>query len=68
MGGASVQQQYLAAGLVDEVVLNLVPVLLHRGVRLFDHTDPGTTELVRTGLVATDEATHLTFQVRNGAS
>lgn len=67
MGGATIQQQYLAAGLVDEVVINLVPVLLHRGVRLFDHTDPGTTELVRTGLVATDEATHLTFRVRNDA-
>ena len=67
MGGATVQQQYLAAGLVDEIEINLVPVLLHRGVRLLDHTGMGTTELVRTGLVATDEATHLTFRIRNDA-
>jgi dihydrofolate reductase len=34
-GGVSIAQQALAAGLVDEVVLHLVPVLLGRGVRLF---------------------------------
>jgi dihydrofolate reductase len=67
MGGATLQQQYLAAGLVDELQVNLVPVLLHRGVRLLDHTGSTTTELVRSGLVATDEATHLTFRVRNDA-
>lgn len=63
MGGASVQQQYLAAGLVDELELNVVPVLLHRGVRLLDDTGDEQTELVRTGLVATDAATHVTFRV-----
>ena len=63
MGGADVSRQALAAGLVDEVVLNLVPVLLHRGERLLDIAGDQTTELVRTGLVATDEATHLTFRV-----
>ena len=35
-GGASVAQQYLAAGLIDEVQLHVVPVLLGGGVRLFD--------------------------------
>jgi dihydrofolate reductase len=34
-GGVSIAQQALAAGLVDEVVLHVVPVLLGRGVRLF---------------------------------
>ena len=34
-GGVSVAQQALAAGLVDEVVLHVVPVLLGRGMRLF---------------------------------
>lgn len=63
MGGADVARQALAAGLVDEVTLNLVPVLLHRGERLLDVEGDATTELVRTGLVATDEATHLTFRV-----
>jgi dihydrofolate reductase len=35
-GGASVVQQYLGAGLIDEVVISLVPVLLGGGARLFD--------------------------------
>src|SRR5690349_2403345 len=35
-GGAQAAQQYLAAGLVDEMEINLVPVLLGRGERLFD--------------------------------
>ena len=34
-GGVSIAQQTLAAGLVDEVVLHVTPVLLGRGVRLF---------------------------------
>jgi dihydrofolate reductase len=34
-GGVSIAQQALAAGLADEVVLHVVPVLLGRGVRLF---------------------------------
>jgi len=34
-GGVSLAQQALAAGLIDEVVLHIVPVLLGRGVRLF---------------------------------
>lgn len=35
-GGAEVAQQYLAAGLIDELLLNVVPVLLGGGTRLFD--------------------------------
>jgi dihydrofolate reductase len=34
-GGASVVQQYLGAGLLDEIQIHLVPVLLGEGVRLF---------------------------------
>ena len=63
MGGADIVRQAIGAGVVDEVTLNLVPVLLHRGARLLDVAGEATTELVRTGLVATDEATHLTFRV-----
>ena len=36
-GGADVAQQYLAAGLIDEMGLNVVPVLLGGGTRLFDN-------------------------------
>ena len=63
MGGAEIVRQALGAGVVDEVTLNLVPVLLHGGARLLDIDADGHTELVRTGVVTTDEATHLTFRV-----
>ena len=38
-GGASTIQQYLRAGLVDEMHFAIVPVLLGRGERLFDNLD-----------------------------
>ena len=40
-GGADVVQQYLAAGLIDELQLHVVPLLLGDGVRLFDGALPG---------------------------
>lgn len=60
-GGANAAQQYLAAGLVDEMEINLVPVLLGRGERLFEHVGDQLhgLELVRT--VATPKVTHLKF-------
>ena len=38
-GGANTARQYLKAGLVDEIVLSLAPVLLGRGERLFEDLD-----------------------------
>ena len=59
-GGASAAQQYLKAGLVDEMEINLVPVLLGSGERLFEGvTDLKGLELVRT--VAAPNVTHLKF-------
>lgn len=60
-GGANVAQQYLSAGLVDEMELSLVPALLGGGERLFDGVvdDLHGLELVRT--VATPQVTHLKF-------
>lgn len=40
-GGADVAQQYLAAGLVDEMLLSVVPVLLGGGTRLFENLGAG---------------------------
>jgi len=63
-GGASAAQQYLAAGLVDEMEINLVPLLLGSGERLFDGIgdDLHGLELVRT--VAAPKVTHLKFAKR----
>jgi dihydrofolate reductase len=63
-GGAKAAQQYLAARLVDEMEINLVPTLLGAGERLFEGVgdDLHGLELVRT--VATPQVTHLKFARR----
>jgi dihydrofolate reductase len=62
-GGASVAQQFLNAGLVDEMEINLVPILLGSGERLFDGvSDLKALELVRT--VAAPNVTHLKFTAK----
>jgi dihydrofolate reductase len=38
-GGPDVAQQYLKAGLIDEMDIHIVPVLLGGGARLFDNTE-----------------------------
>jgi dihydrofolate reductase len=59
-GGGSVVRQYLAAGLVDEMWLNLVPILLGRGERIFAGLDDlRGLRLVRT--LAAPAVTHLKF-------
>jgi dihydrofolate reductase len=62
-GGANVAQQYLAAGLVDEIDLHIAPVLLGDGVRLFDGlgANPPKVELVRT--IESPAVTHLRYRV-----
>ena len=60
-GGASAVRQAFTAGAINELVLDLVPVLLGRGERLFDGvTDPGLTPLE---VVPTPYATHIRYQV-----
>jgi len=63
-GGANVANQYLAAGVVDEMEINLVPVLLGSGERLFERVgdDLHGLELVRT--IAAPKVTHLKFARR----
>jgi dihydrofolate reductase len=60
-GGAKACQQYLAAGLVDEMEINLVPMLLGAGETLFENVghDLHGLELVRT--VAAPRVTHLQY-------
>ncbi|WP_405060665.1 dihydrofolate reductase family protein [Kribbella sp. NBC_01505] len=62
--GATAPQQALAAGLLDEIHVHLVPVLLGGGVRLFDLLGGGPIALDRTRVVeAGSGVTHLRYQV-----
>ena len=61
--GASVGQQFLDVGLVDEIAVQLVPVLLGAGTRLFDHLGPEHIELQRTVAIESPHVTHLRFRV-----
>jgi dihydrofolate reductase len=62
-GGANIIQQYLSAGLLDEIQIHLVPVLLGDGRRLFEHTGTGQIELERTRVIESPGVTHLRFRV-----
>jgi riboflavin biosynthesis pyrimidine reductase len=62
--GATAAQQALAAGLLDEIQVHLVPVLLGGGVRLFDLLGSGPVELERDRVVeAGSGVTHLRYRV-----
>ena len=60
---ASVAQQYLRAGLLDLIHLNLVPVLLGGGVRLFANLEDHPLDLECTRVVESDGVTHLRYRV-----
>ena len=62
-GGASVIQQYLAAGLVDEFQIHVAPILLGRGVRLFDDRGSENVELECTRVIDSEAVTHLKYRV-----
>ena len=61
-GGASVINQYLAAGLVDEVELNVVPLVLGGGARLFDGVGP-ELRLEQVRAIEAPGVTHLKYRV-----
>ena len=63
VGAASIAQQCIRAGLLDEVHVDLVPVLLGAGVRLFEHLGAGPIELESTRVTEGAGVTHLTFRV-----
>jgi len=63
VGAASLVQQCLRAGLLDEVHVDIVPVLLGGGVRMFDNLGPEHIELERTEIIEAPDVTHMTFRV-----
>jgi len=62
-GGASVVQQYLEAGLLEELQVNLAPVFLGGGTRLFDAGRASLPGLEIVRVVEAPRVTHLTYRV-----
>jgi len=63
MGGASIGQQFIAAGLVDELQIHLVPVLFGSGTRMFEHLGDEHLQLEPLQVVETPAAIHLRFRI-----
>ncbi len=63
MGGASIGRQYIAAGLVDEIQIHLVPVLFGSGTRMFEELGEGHLQLEPTEVVETPAAVHLRYRI-----
>ncbi|MGW0229274.1 dihydrofolate reductase family protein [Actinopolymorpha singaporensis] len=60
-GGANTINQYLAAGLIDELRLHIVPITLGAGARLFDGVPPLDLEQVESR--SATSVTHVTYRV-----
>jgi dihydrofolate reductase len=62
-GGAGVVQQYLAAGLLDEMLISVVPILLGRGARLFENLGDARPSLEQVQAVEAPGVTHIRYRV-----
>ena len=62
-GGAQAAQQYLKAGLLDEIMLHVAPVILGGGVRLFEGLGPDDAKLQLVAAVESPKVTHIKYRV-----
>ena len=62
--GAGTAQLALAAGVLDEIEIHLIPVLLGQGRRLFDNLSPEHIELERVRVLEGPGVTHMRYRVR----
>jgi dihydrofolate reductase len=62
-GGADVAQQYLEAGLIDELQLNVVPILLGEGTRLFDNLSALDLRPEQVQAIEAPDVAHLKYRV-----
>lgn len=62
-GGADIAQQYIKAGLVDEIIIRLVPILFGDGLRLFEHLGDEQIQLETIEVIQSSAATHIRFRI-----
>jgi dihydrofolate reductase len=62
-GGASTVRQFIAAGLLDELQVNLVPILLGGGERLLDGLGEAPVGFERTRVIEAPGVTHLRYRI-----
>ncbi len=62
-GGADVVQQYLRAGLLDDLQIHVAPLLLGGGVRLLENLGGDLPELDCTRVVDSPAVTHLRYRI-----
>jgi dihydrofolate reductase len=62
-GGANTVQQYLRAGLLDDIQIHVAPLLLGGGVRLFEHLGADPVGLEQTRVIDSPAVTHLRYRV-----
>jgi dihydrofolate reductase len=67
-GGANIAQQYLKAGLIDEMEIHVAPVLLGGGTRLFDNTDGQQTDYECIRVVNSPTVSHYKYRWRETRS
>ena len=66
IGGASVIQQLLRAGLVDELQIDIMPVLMGGGQRFFENDGPVDVQLKKIDVQEIGARTSLRFKVKQG--
>jgi dihydrofolate reductase len=63
-GGAQIVQQYLKAGLIDEMELHVVPLLLGGGARLFENTEARQRDYELVRVVSSPTVSHFKYRRR----
>jgi dihydrofolate reductase len=64
-GGANMIRQYLNAGLVDEFIVHIAPMIIGNGIRLFDNLDRKAFKVEIADVQHSALATHITYRVIN---
>ena len=60
-GGAAAVNQYLAAGLLDEILVSIVPLMLGSGARLFDNLGDAKPRLEQVEAIEAPGVTHIRY-------